>query len=137
MARADKETVKLIQKAVGATADGIWGPNTMKAVATKLGCSADAKAIQLKVGADADGIIGPNTIKAILDKLSIKTSGSVISVFIDPGHTSDYTREHLSQFTGVPWSSEVPKRILDRLGMKVNDNDSLEHRLNLCIATRL
>lgn len=45
MARADKETVKLIQKEVGTTADGIWGPNTMKAVATKLGCSADAKAI--------------------------------------------------------------------------------------------
>lgn len=137
MARADKETVKLLQKAVGAAADGIWGPNTMKAVADKLGCPADARAIQDKVGVTQDGIVGPDTVKAVLQTLNVKTSGSVLSVFIDPGHTSDYEREHLSQFTGVDWKNGIPQQILQRLGLNVNDNDSLEHRLNLRISQAL
>lgn len=42
--------IKAIQKAVGSTADGIWGPKTLAAVASKLGCAATVKDVQKKVG---------------------------------------------------------------------------------------
>ena len=43
-------TIKRIQQAVGVKADGIWGPNTLKAVAAALGCANDAKSVQKAVG---------------------------------------------------------------------------------------
>ena len=50
------ETVKAVQKALGLTADGSFGPGTEKAV----------KAWQTAHGLTADGIVGPNTIKKML-----------------------------------------------------------------------
>ena len=49
MATSDRNVIKAIQTATGSTADGIWGPNTQKAVASKLGCSNTIKDIQVAV----------------------------------------------------------------------------------------
>lgn len=65
------EKIKIIQKAVGTTADGLWGPNTMKAIAKALGCEATNKAIQQAVGTTADGVIGNATLTAIAKKLNV------------------------------------------------------------------
>lgn len=59
------EIVKRIQAHVGAKADGVWGPKTLAAVASKLGVEATSKAIQTKVGVKADGIVGTKTLEAI------------------------------------------------------------------------
>jgi putative chitinase len=48
--------VALIQRELGITADGIYGPGTARSV----------KRWQKKQGLTADGIVGPNTIKALL-----------------------------------------------------------------------
>lgn len=130
---SDKTTIKAIQAAVGSTADGVWGPNTLKAVAAKLGCPSTAKDIQAAVGVTADGVVGPNTIKAIAKKLSVCVMKIGGSVFLDAGHTSDYEREHPSQFKCVDWTSGKPKEILSILQFKNTIEDSLEHRLNLFI----
>jgi putative chitinase len=53
---SDNDTVKAVQKALGLTADGKFGPGTEKAV----------KAWQTKNGLTADGIVGPATIKRML-----------------------------------------------------------------------
>lgn len=42
---SNTQVIKAIQTAVGSTPDGLWGPSTLKAVATKLGCSADLKSV--------------------------------------------------------------------------------------------
>lgn len=47
--------IKRIQEAVGATADGIWGPKT----------AAKVKEFQRKAGLPEDGIVGPLTLAAI------------------------------------------------------------------------
>jgi putative chitinase len=49
-------TVKAVQRALGLTADGAFGPGTEKAV----------KAWQTAHGLTADGVVGPNTIKKML-----------------------------------------------------------------------
>ncbi len=67
-------TIKSIQTAVGSTADGIWGPNTLKAVATALGCDNTAKAVQTAVGVTADGIIGNISLAAIAAALNVTVS---------------------------------------------------------------
>jgi len=53
---SNNDTVKAVQKALGQTADGKFGPGTEKAV----------KAWQTKNGLTADGIVGPATIKKML-----------------------------------------------------------------------
>jgi putative chitinase len=53
---SDNDTVKAVQKALGLTADGKFGPGTEKAV----------KAWQTKNGLTADGIVGPATIRKML-----------------------------------------------------------------------
>jgi putative chitinase len=53
---SNNDTVKAVQKALGLTADGKFGPGTEKAV----------KAWQTKNGLTADGIVGPATIKKML-----------------------------------------------------------------------
>ena len=53
---SNNETVKLVQKALGQTADGKFGPGTERAV----------KAWQTAHGLTADGIVGPATIKKML-----------------------------------------------------------------------
>lgn len=138
-----KDTIKAIQAEVGTSADGIWGPKTMKAVADKLGCrEVSVKAIQTVVGSKADGIIGPNTVAAIAAKLlpaakTAQTGHAAKSVFIDPGHTSDYEREHPSQFTGVDWKNGKPYEIMRILGLDRNGNDSIEHALNCVLSNAL
>lgn len=75
--------IKAIQKAVGSTADGIWGPKTLAAVASKLGCAATVKDIQKKVGVTADGLLGPKTYAAIVSKLVAKVeSASAVSPLV-------------------------------------------------------
>jgi putative chitinase len=53
---SNNDTVKAVQKALGLTADGIFGAGTERAV----------KAWQTANGLDADGIVGPNTIRKML-----------------------------------------------------------------------
>jgi putative chitinase len=53
---SNNDTVKAVQKALGQTADGKFGPGTEKAV----------KAWQTAHGLTADGIVGPATIKKML-----------------------------------------------------------------------
>jgi putative chitinase len=53
---SDNDTVKAVQKALGLSADGKFGPGTEKAV----------KAWQTAHGLTADGIVGPATIKKML-----------------------------------------------------------------------
>lgn len=137
-----KDTIKAIQEAVGSKADGIWGPNTSKAVSAALKCGEGTKAIQCRVGVTADGIVGPNTVAAIYSALSCGcgekqqcTQGR--SVFIDPGHTSDYEREHPSQFKKVDWKTGRPLEIYKILGLDRNPNDSVEHALNCLLANAL
>lgn len=137
-----KETIKEIQRIAGTTADGLWGPNTLKTVACKLGCPASVKDVQAAVGVTADGIVGPNTLSAVYSRLSAGSCGcpkgsGTHTVFIDPGHTSDYEREHPSQFTGVDWKSGKPLEIVRILGLDRNPNDSVEHALNCAIANAL
>lgn len=65
--------IKLLQTALGVTADGKLGPITISAMQTKLGVAVDGKlgpvtisALQRRLGADPiDGKIGPITIAAI------------------------------------------------------------------------
>ncbi len=52
----NKNLTRLVQRAVGATVDGLYGPNTKTAV----------RAFQRKHGLAADGIVGINTWRAIL-----------------------------------------------------------------------
>jgi putative chitinase len=53
---SNNDTVKAVQKALGLTADGKFGPGTEKAV----------KAWQTKNGLTADGIVGPASLKKLL-----------------------------------------------------------------------
>lgn len=53
---SNNDTVKAVQRALGQTADGKFGPGTEKAV----------KAWQTAHGLTADGIVGPNTIRKML-----------------------------------------------------------------------
>lgn len=130
----DRTVLKDIQAKVGTTADGYWGPNTLKAVAEYIKCGATVKEIQRKVGVTADGIVGPATMRAIAAYIGTEHSPTPGTVFLDPGHTSDYEREHPRQFSGVDWSSGRPAEVLQILGITTNTNDSIEHVLNVCIA---
>lgn len=129
------EVVKKIQNAVGATPDGIWGHNTMTAVAKALKCEANPRVIQMVVGATVDGIIGERTLAKIAEKVcktsTTSTPSGKVDVFLDPGHTADYGREHPSQFTGVEWEVGKGKRIADILGFTRSTKDSIEHMLNV------
>lgn len=68
-------TLQKIQKIVGTEADGLIGPNTLKAICNKLNLdySSDKKTciktIQKYVGSTADGIWGPKTEASVLAKL--------------------------------------------------------------------
>lgn len=133
------DKIKAIQKAVGTTADGLWGPATTKAVAAKLKCNASISSIQRTIGATADGIVGSRTLTLLTDVLNAKpttasTSKHDVDVFLDPGHTADFAREHPSQFTNVDWSAGKYKEIAEALGFIKSTNDSLEHMLNVKIA---
>lgn len=64
-------TIIEIQKAIGVTADGIWGSITQAAVASRLKCKATCKEIQRAAGAVTDGVIGPRTLTAIAAKLGL------------------------------------------------------------------
>lgn len=59
------------------------------------------------------------------------------NIIIDAGHTSDFEREHPSQFTGVDWTKGKPAEVAAILGFNAHTNDSLEHMLNKAVAVRL
>lgn len=67
-----KDQIEQIQKFLGITADGDFGPITTKAVADKLDTFPTLKAIQKFLGVKDDGQLGPFTLKAIMDKFHIK-----------------------------------------------------------------
>lgn len=133
----NSDKISEIQRLVGVEADGLWGPKTRSAVAYELGCQPTNASIQETVGATADGIIGSRTLTAILEKLRVKNpvpKSARTDVFLDPGHTSDYGREHPRQFKGVDWSKGKYKEIADALGFTDKTSDSIEHILNVKIA---
>lgn len=136
------DIIKAIQTKVGAKADGIWGPKTQAAVASKLNCASDTKSIQKIVGVTADGILGPKSYSAILAKLNgsntIAVPSSTYDLFLDAGHTNDFTREHPSQFTAGIWEKGKGLEIAKLLGFNAKTNDSIEHMLNvkICEATK-
>lgn len=136
------DTIKAIQIKVGAKADGVWGPKTQAAVASKLNCASDTKSIQKAVGTTADGVLGPKSYSAILTKLNgsnpIVVSNSTYDLFLDAGHTNDFTREHPSQFASGIWESGKGLEIAKLLGFNAKTNDSIEHMLNvkICEATK-
>lgn len=55
------KTIKKIQKHLDIDVDGVFGNQTLEAVAAKLGVVASLRVIQHTVGAHVDGIFGPNT----------------------------------------------------------------------------
>jgi lysozyme family protein len=67
------DTIKALQRKVGAPADGQLGPVTWRAVDVWLGVTPPngvpgrdtIRALQRKVGSAADGILGVNTIRAL------------------------------------------------------------------------
>lgn len=70
----DEPTLVALQRLVGTTPDGVWGPNTARAVQTWLGVRADGvfgpdsiTALQRRVGASADGVWGPETTAKLTD----------------------------------------------------------------------
>src|SRR4051812_5246706 len=64
-----RELITAVQQAVGVGADGVAGPKTQAAIATKLNTTNSAAAIQTAVGVDADGVLGPKSWQAIFDKI--------------------------------------------------------------------
>lgn len=132
------EKISKIQKLVGTDDDGLWGPNTRKAVAAALDCRATNASIQAAVGVVTDGIVGSKTLTAILNRLTASSKPAStpgrVDVFLDPGHTADYSREHPRQFKGVDWTEGKYKEIADALGFNKSTSDSLEHILNVKIA---
>lgn len=130
------EIIKSIQKIVNSAPDGIWGPKTQAAVASVLGCKNDVKSIQALVGTTVDGILGPKSYTAILSKLQgcqAKPCSCGYDLFLDPGHTADFTREHPSQFADGIWNCGKPAEVAKILGFTSKTNDSLEHMLNVSI----
>ena len=68
----DRPTIIAMQKWVGSTPDGIWGPATTRALQAKVGVSVDGvrgpetnRGVQRTVGATVDGIWGPATTRAL------------------------------------------------------------------------
>ena len=68
----DRPTIIAMQKWVGTTPDGIWGPATTRALQAKVGVSVDGvrgpetnRGVQRTVGATAEGIWGPATTRAL------------------------------------------------------------------------
>jgi len=72
-----KDQIEQIQKFLGITVDGDFGPITTKAVADKLDTFPTLKSIQTLLGVKADGQLGPITLKVIMDKFHIKEIVSV------------------------------------------------------------
>lgn len=93
-----KSEVKKIQERVGVKADGIFGAETMKAVADELCCPNNFITLQKKLGVEPDGILGPKTVKAILDEMDMFSVAAPpttpikpnekIKIALLPGHSS-------------------------------------------------
>lgn len=140
-----------IQKAVGVTADGIFGPKTFAAICKALNkgvapsLSSDKeriKHLQHLVGVKEDGIWGPKTASALASALAHsfpapKPSQGCKKVFIDPGHTADRSREWPSSFTKVNWTSGKYAEVARLIGFTAKTQDSVEHMLNVLISKHL
>ena len=61
--------IESIQRALGVQADGIFGPQTLRAAALFLGVPSTVRDVQRALGVTADGIAGPKTIAALLSRL--------------------------------------------------------------------
>lgn len=85
------------------------------------------KELQKKYGVAADGIIGPKTRAAF--------KAARLDVLLDSGHTADTAREHPRAFAPGVWESGPGAVIAERLGFKRTTRDSVEHMLNVAIAT--
>lgn len=83
-----KTEVKKIQDRVGVKADGVFGPETVKAVARVLKCDPNFITIQKVLKVQADGILGPKTIQALLDTLQSDKKNKTIKIALLPGHSS-------------------------------------------------
>lgn len=64
-------TIKQIQKRVGVSADGVFGNDTLKAVAAALSCAESVRVVQHVVGAKPDGKIGSETLSKIAAALGL------------------------------------------------------------------
>lgn len=71
------QTIKALQKNLGAVEDGEWGPATTKLLQAKLGARVDGelgpqtiKALQKNVGATEDGQIRPDTVRKLQEFLN-------------------------------------------------------------------
>ena len=82
--------VKRIQKLIGTEVDGIFGNNTLKVIASKLGCDSTVESVQKRVSTAIDGIIGPNTLNSIYNALqsTTKPKEGKIRIALMPGHSS-------------------------------------------------
>jgi len=72
------ETTRALQRALGVPADGILGPQTYRALQQRVGAVVDGiygpasrRALQRYLGVAADGIVGPQTVRALQARLSV------------------------------------------------------------------
>lgn len=70
----------LVQKFVGADADGLPGGQTLARVAARLGVEELWKAVQCKVGTEQDGVPGALTARAVASWLGVDVPGYVAGV---------------------------------------------------------
>lgn len=85
------------------------------------------KEIQKETGAAADGIFGPKTAAAL--------HAAGYEVVLDAGHTGDRAREYPSVWPASAWQNAAWCEAAAALGYDKTTKDSVEHILNLAIAT--
>lgn len=83
--------------------------------------------IQKLIGAEPDGIFGPKTAAAL--------AAANFDVVLDPGHTSDVARERPADWPAGTWQTISGRRIAHALGFSLATMDSVEHMINMHIAT--
>lgn len=84
----DKAVVMAIQRAVGCTADGVWGPKTTEAL----------KAWQRRNGLVADGVAGPKT----LAKMGIGDRSATVATAQGISITNGFIWQHITRCQGRP-----------------------------------
>lgn len=89
----------------------------------------NTKEMQEAIGTTPDGIPGPKTYAAL------RAAG--FEVMIDPGHTRDHAREHPQAWPRGYWQREPGLSVAEALGISEATEDSVEHALNLRLATLL
>ena len=108
--RAGESYIKDIQKALGVTADGIFGPKTEQAV----------KDFQKKNGLTVDGIVGPKTWEALFNKSS-KPTDKPKNVPKYPGRVFKLTSPYMRDAKGETYIKDIQKAV----GLKGSDVDGI------------